>query len=616
THNDGYISGQFSFANNLIIGSATDGGTGTITALGTGAQTYSVHSSAPRTCVLAINKTSGALTPNPGTNILLVQGINQIAGNFTAPAGTLSVGGSWNNSTVIYNHTDGAFTHNNGLVIFEPYSNCFWGTYGLNIIPSTLFYDVMMNGGGSCGVYATFTIAANDTLEASNTLTFNNGRVNSNHVACQSTVYIVSGYDGGNSNLILTGNNSGIIDATGAAAVYDGRITIAKTNASKIVTLNSALVMDGAGQSLVFSKGRIISTAGNLLELGDNVTVSGASDSSYVSGLVRKSGNDAFAFPVGKTSVGGTYNYAPIIISAPSTTTAQFTAEYFLTNPDPLYSIASKTSSIHHISSTEYWILDRTTSTANVSVSLTWAARSGGVVSPASDITVAKWDGSQWIDQGNGGILGSAASGTVISSGVVTAFSPFSLGSRIGLSPLPVELTSFTAQCTDSEILVKWVTQSELNNNFFTMQSSIDGSIWTNIAKISGNKTSNQTKNYEYSVSKNEFESNPVYLRLKQTDFNSTETVFPSIYLAPCKENNNYTFQIYPTPSSDYCYVESNSYINNFTVYNSLGQVQKTEIQSLSPNKIKLNMQALVTGVYYLQLYSDGRIHSIKIVKS
>lgn len=53
----------------------------------------------------------------------------------------------------------------------------------------------------------------------------------------------------------------------------------------------------------------------------------GASNSSFVSGPIKKVGNSTFKFPVGKNSSQNT-----IEISAPSNSTDAFIAEYFASN--------------------------------------------------------------------------------------------------------------------------------------------------------------------------------------------------------------------------------------------------------------------------------------------
>jgi hypothetical protein len=47
---------------------------------------------------------------------------------------------------------------------------------------------------------------------------------------------------------------------------------------------------------------------------------------------------------------------------------------------------------------------------------------------------------------------------------------------------LPVELISFTAQVLNETVKLNWVTASELNNDFFTVQRSADGVEYESLA--------------------------------------------------------------------------------------------------------------------------------------
>ena len=52
--------------------------------------------------------------------------------------------------------------------------------------------------------------------------------------------------------------------------------------------------------------------------------------------------------------------------------------------------------------------------------------------------------------------------------------------------PLPVELISFSAHCNNDVVTVNWQTASETNNNYFTLESSIDGVTWVTVATVPG----------------------------------------------------------------------------------------------------------------------------------
>ena len=88
---------------------------------------------------------------------------------------------------------------------------------------------------------------------------------------------------------------------------------------------------------------------------------------------------------------------------------------------------------------------------------------------------------------------------------------------------LPIELTSFTATATDYVYTFNWVTASEVENDYFTLEYSIDGVNFNEIDYVHGAGTTSETSEYEY-----RWDDAPnfemIYFRLKQTDYNGEYT--------------------------------------------------------------------------------------------
>jgi hypothetical protein len=113
----------------------------------------------------------GALTPNGGTTALSLTKFTLLQGDFTAPTGNLSIGGSQSSST-IFTHTGGTFTHNSGTTLFNPQvPGCVAGAYVVDVLPSTAFFNVTIAGTQNCGNLANISTAAGDTIDATNNLT-------------------------------------------------------------------------------------------------------------------------------------------------------------------------------------------------------------------------------------------------------------------------------------------------------------------------------------------------------------------------------------------------------------------------------------------------------------
>lgn len=312
------------------------------------------------------------------------------------------------------------------------------------------------------------------------------------------------------------------------------KITINNSAPSAAVQILSTPATSVAS-NVTFIDGHLITNSYNSpnFVIKNGATATGANDSSHVKGSVVKEGNQAFTFPVGKgIPSAGVAMYAPIRISAPANNSDRFVAEYFFQNPHIVgYDTSLHDLTIHHVSGCEYWILNRLNGTSNVSVTLSWYSpsattfdpRSCGITSPA-DLAVVRWNGTTWKDHGNGGTTGTTTSGSITTSGVVTAFSPFTLASKTGggVNPLPIELIYFTATPRYTEgtlgyVELNWKTATQLNNDYFVVERSINGIDWKQIVMVKGAGTTYVPMEYL------ETDMNPYeginYYRLKQVDF-------------------------------------------------------------------------------------------------
>jgi hypothetical protein len=613
THTDGIISGLFALRNNLFIDATSDGGLGTITFNGTGAQTYSVAAGAPRTCKIAVNKTAGAVTPAVGTTDFYMQGFTQTLGDFTAPTGNMNVGGTLATTQTIYNHVAGVFTHNNGNLVINPNQGSGANAvYTINIINSTSFYNFILNGTASWGS-STVTTAAGDTIDVTNDLIYTDG-FSTATLEVTGNVTVQSGHDGGNGLLIFKNGNAQNFDLTSATANFDGDIKVRKT--ANNISLLSDLQMDGANQDLVLVKGDMVVPALNMVIIGDNVTATGGSDSSFVNGRMRKIGNDAFTFPIGKNDTA----YAPITITAPGNTAHHFTAEYFQVDPNPSYDVTLKVASLDHLSRCEYWILDRTNGASNVFVTLSWNDRSCGVTTLA-DLRVARWDGTQWQNHGNGLATGTTAAGTVRSSAAVTSFSPFTLSSVSLNNPLPIELLTFTAVQNEKMVDLKWSTATEKNNDYFTIEKSKDGVSFDFVAEVDGAGNSSSVLNYN-TTDEHPF-SGVSYYRLKQTDFNGDFT-YSEMVAVEFNSSTDFSFDVFPNPGNgDVVNVNLVGYKNDLVTVSLFDITGKNcfscqfVLKNDGQNSITISPSVeLAEGIYFLKIADADKQLSKKIIVS
>ena len=92
------------------------------------------------------------------------------------------------------------------------------------------------------------------------------------------------------------------------------------------------------------------------------------------------------------------------------------------------------------------------------------------------------------------------------------------LGSTTANNALPVELLSFQATAQAQTVQLLWETASEINNDYFEVQRSVDGINFKKIGEVAGNGTTSELVKYEL-VDKLPI-AGVAYYRLKQVDYN------------------------------------------------------------------------------------------------
>jgi hypothetical protein len=182
---------------------------------------------------------------------------------------------------------------------------------------------------------------------------------------------------------------------------------------------------------------------------------------------------------------------------------------------------------------------------------------------PATTINAQRWASNTW-ELALPGQTYNAGAGTVTVSNV-NNYAIWALADVD--SSLPIELTKFAAVVQNGVVELSWTTQTEINNDYFTLERSADDLKFEEIGIIQGAGSSHLPVNYVFE------DKNPLpgraYYRLKQTDFDRTFTYSKVISTFLAAEES--TFRAYPNPLiSSTVYLSQKS---NITVYNSLKQL-------------------------------------------
>ncbi|MBS1919486.1 MAG: T9SS type A sorting domain-containing protein [Bacteroidetes bacterium] len=295
---------------------------------------------------------------------------------------------------------------------------------------------------------------------------------------------------------------------------------------------------------LTFSNGLIYTSGSALLTLDAGSAISGATDKKFVNGPMKKIGNTAFTFPVGKSSV-----YAPVSISAPSNSTDAFIAEYMRANAKALGPVSA--TGLELVSACEYWRVERVNGTSNVDVTLSWSGLSpcntATYVTDPRYLVVAHFNGASWNAYGNdGGYTGNVSNGTVTWKNV-SSFSPFTLGSNSpGVNPLPVKFGYARATVKSSHLVqIDWKVFTENNIKYYEIERSNDGQNFETIGQML--PTGNNSSEARYTWDDKNYDNTVALYRVKSVDINN-EFLYSSIMRIDPTQTGASQLIVFPNP--------------------------------------------------------------------
>ncbi len=193
---------------------------------------------------------------------------------------------------------------------------------------------------------------------------------------------------------------------------------------------------------------------------------------------------------------------------------------------------------------------------------------------------------------------------------------------------LPVQLTSFTAEVTGSQVDLKWETATEVNNAGFDVERSTDRENFISLGFVPGNGTTNTPNSYSF-IDDNLPAVDLVTYRLKQIDndgdFEYSKNI--DVDLSEITDMNDddvkYEFaldQNYPNPFNPTTTIKFSlpdlglQKIVTLKVYNTLGQQVATLVNASKPAgayEVSFNAENLVSGIYFYSL-TYGEMNQVK----
>lgn len=233
---------------------------------------------------------------------------------------------------------------------------------------------------------------------------------------------------------------------------------------------------------------------------------------------------------------------------------------------------------------------------------------------PLGTFSAQNWNGIQWlppVGAGPGVLLGTAA---VTTPAQILGNTPWVLSNLE--APLPIELIDLNTHCTTHEnVEIRWTTGSEKNNNYFSLEKSMDGIHYQFLSRINSKGNSSVLQTYQYVDKQSGIEN--AYYRLSQTDFNGTTVFFDPVFGRSCKDKSNEITTAWVNDGIIYLLMKAEEKKNvNCILYDVEGRVifNQLKVFNQGTTTTEFPVSALSKGVYFLSLRNNYSNHHFKLM--
>lgn len=350
----------------------------------------------------------------------------------------------------------------------------------------------------------------------------------------------------------------------------------------------------------------------------DTASYTGCTDAVNIDGYIKKYGTGAFVFPVGNgkdirtleisTPVFSTDTYATAWILGNPATTVDPTAPN--AGPHPVTSVRSPLAMVSPVGQWDWQVGDAgnlgtgTTGTGEgliVTVSIPDMTQ----FAKASDLRLAGWDGSNWIDLSGNATAGSNIENSTLTGIMQPGITAIAVASISKVFPFILE--SFIATPADCFATLSWTSSNESSISSFVAEQSFDNVYFTAIGSVnaSGN---NGTNNYKITTAQ---ASGKLYYRLKITGKDGLVNYSKVIECINTCSNPEY-IKVYPNPVTSYdkLFVKFGTAYRGHTtmrIYNAIGQKIFEDHLTVSnaDNLVPVDVRRFASGAYFISLLTE-----------
>jgi hypothetical protein len=203
----------------------------------------------------------------------------------------------------------------------------------------------------------------------------------------------------------------------------------------------------------------------------------------------------------------------------------------------------------------------------------------------------------------------------------LTSFSEFTITDQN--SPLPVEWLDVTAVAQDDDVRLDWSTAMEINNSYFDVERSEDGTRFEKVGERVAKGNSMTPQSYAFTDgAAAKLPINVIYYRIKQVDNNGTFSYskMVPVILGDAKDGNRVE-AIYPNPFTDQLNVLITGKLAesaSLTFTDQFGRIignQKIAASAGTHSYLVKQPEHMAAGVYFVEVRTGDKVQQFKVVK-
>jgi hypothetical protein len=178
-------------------------------------------------------------------------------------------------------------------------------------------------------------------------------------------------------------------------------------------------------------------------------------------------------------------------------------------------------------------------------------------------------------------------------------------------NPLAVKLTTFDGDLKNKQVELRWITQTETDNESFTIERGTDERNFNAIGTIEGAGNSSTMKRYTF------IDANPVlgnnYYRLKMTSSEGDVTYSTVILI---KNQEGVIISVFPNPASGDVNVQHPQSRGNeeIRMVNASGVTVAKKNPSANSTRTKIDFGKITPGIYYITYYGGNEPSSFAVL--